>query len=357
MKKKMLVLILGILLAGCGSAQPSGSGAVPEDRTQVTEQTSSGEAQSGGETSAAEASVQPEAGDASEGPSSGEDAQTVGAEEEAQAADPDTVGKELADRILTASGADESSLHMLTVSDYDRDGDYEAFAVVGETDEAMGSLTGAVWFAGDPEAAPEKLTEGEFWFHRSETGEEVIPLIRFDAGRDFFYIADWYVTSAPIELWSVRGDAPNLYFAGLSLGSWDPDGDLELVADGYDMIWDKEMEMFIGHTWKPYYFHYVPEEDAILAYKMHPITAEEVKEKVGRDLVAEIEAAGYTVGEMLYHENGIVHVNYTIETDTDITYCNVNFDTRTKQFLSFEGTSDDWSPEETGFGGSYSPED
>ena len=84
----------------------------------------------------------------------------------------------------------------------------------------------------------------------------------------------------------------------------------ELTAKGYTVC---EHEKGLWYYNADSVFYYDAEKMDFMEYGATEITADELKDIVGFDLAAEIEAEGYQVDNILKRGNGIVNVNYSKE--------------------------------------------
>jgi hypothetical protein len=115
--------------------------------------------------------------------------------------------------------------------------------------------------------------------------------------------------------------------------------------------------MWVGHSWKPYYFYYSRNTGDFMEYGAKEITAKELSDIVGTDVVKELEGDGYTVDNIIQRDNGIINVNYSKETKNkdgsrSIDYMNATYDTRISGYVKA------WDDYEAGlygsdFGGIY----
>lgn len=217
--------------------------------------------------------------------------------------------------------------------DYDNDDTYETFVLLGKSHEdAYGDITyeGQLWFIGGGEC--ERLPSYG-WF-RCTPGQ-----MKFGESRKYLYLhTDFCVTATISELWTVEEGKPvESAFSRINCVTYRGGNEFELTADGYDNFYDVVDDLHIGHTWKPYFFHYVEAEDRIEPYEGEIISKEELKDLSGQDLAAEIEAEGYVLGEIICWGSRIVTVNYSIPEEKDgeidfITYENIIWDCDAKDY-------------------------
>ncbi|MBR1441139.1 MAG: hypothetical protein IJ589_07945, partial [Lachnospiraceae bacterium] len=115
--------------------------------------------------------------------------------------------------------------------------------------------------------------------------------------------------------------------------------------------------IYIGHTWKNYYYYYDPEAGDFREYGAADITEEDLKAAVGFDLAEEIRGEGFTVDSIIRRDNGIINVNYSLTAKDDdgmveIDYKNVTYIEKTGKFLDVWGSGENtWQASD--FGGTY----
>lgn len=268
--------------------------------------------------------------------------------------------------LLTAAGAQESDILLFDCDDYDGDGKYEAFMICGnafESSDGISYKNETLWFAGadgctsqlsDPYNSPYRMIEGK---------------MDFGSRKYLFFYLDTNLTANTSVLWTVRDGKPieesNLFQSGqVVYRDEDPREDFEIWVDAYDIFCErdylgKDDHLWIGHSYKPYFYHYDAVEDRIEAYGGEEISKEEFAKLSGTDMIEEIEAEGYTVGEIIHWENDIVTINYhevklrgEDESEEIYIYDNVIWDNRVEDY---------WRKDERGFktwkgageGGSY----
>ena len=256
-------------------------------------------------------------------------------------------------RVLAASGMTEDMVLLMDYDDYDHDGKCEAFMFCGEYNEynELNKIySGELWFAGAEECT--RLRREQY---RMIDGSMVLGRQK----QKYIYLyTDEVFTANYSELWTVEAGKPVevklpqcgqiIYREGDSFEVW---------ADGYDHSYRPKDDLWIGHTYRPYFYHYNWDTKMLERYGENLISAERLARICGFDLAAEIEAEGYEITEIVYWDNDIVTVNYTIPRDENdpvsmIDYENIIWDCR---------TGDYWRKEErgvtswknAGFGGSF----
>lgn len=284
--------------------------------------------------------------------------------------------EELEDRILTqedvlkrnlliTAGAQESDILLFDCDDYDRDGKYEAFMIVKKSSTYLGdseeetTYTGTLYFAGAAHSA--SALSNSFGSYRKIDGE-----MDFGSRKYLFFYTDQYATANISELWTVRDGKPVEESGLLQRGevvyrNTYPREEFEIWVDAYDWEHDIDVEldidMWIGHTWKPYFYHYDQFEDRLKAYGGEKIAKDAFAALSGTGLIEEIEAKGYTVGEIICWANDIVTINYHNANvwegiASSEYYENIIWDNRVKDYWRKEERGvTSW--EDAGEGGSY----
>ena len=231
--------------------------------------------------------------------------------------------------MLIAAGAPESKILLLDYDDYDRDGKYEAFMICGDSYDEYGAekYQGALYFAG----ANCCTLLRNYQHYRMIDGK-----MELGQGRKFlFFYTDDNFTANISELWTVEDGKPvESKFSQIGQVVYRGGNDFEIWMDTYDHFYDTIDEMWSGHTWKPYFYHYNYSSKEIEAYGGEVISGKKFEELSGTNLIEEIEAEGYTVETIIWWENDIATINYVIPEDDlgCIVYENVIWDNKVKDF-------------------------
>lgn len=260
--------------------------------------------------------------------------------------------------VLIAAGAQESDILLFDYDDYDGDGNYEAFILVGNRMDSEyewvsgGVYDGRLYFASADYC---KLVRDNDYGYRMIDGK-----MEFLGGRKYlFFDTDQYTTVNVSELWTVRDGEPVEESGLLQMGevSYYGGDEFEIWVDAYDWEHDidaeLELDVWLGHTWKPYFYHYNRESDRLEAYGGEIISKEMFAELSETTIIEEIEAKGYTVEEIIYWGNDIVTINYYYDHfGTCFYYENVIWDNNVKDFWRRDERGvTSW--EDAGVGGSY----
>jgi len=268
----------------------------------------------------------------------------------------------LKNNLLYAAEAQKSDILLWDYDDYDGDGRYEAFMIVGNilegTYESMYS-NATLWFAG-ADGSTSHLVSPFNSGYRMIDGK-----MDFGSRKYLYFYSDRYTTANISEIWTVRDGKPveesNLYQIGEVIYRGENERDeFEIWVDAYDAEHDIDFEcdidVWIGHTWKPYFYHYNSDSDRIEAYGGKILSEGAFKELSGRNIIEEIREKGYTVGDVIRWDNDVVTINYERHNDFGVResfyYENVIWDNNVKDFWRKEEMhATSW--ENAGLGGSY----
>lgn len=211
---------------------------------------------------------------------------------------------EFKETALSAIGSDPLSIH---VNDYDRNGTYEAFALVAK--ELEGLYEGVVWFVSDNGKAKVVYDNYGYW----SKGEIL------ECQYNSYYQIDLASgSSAPSALWKVfAGECVEIKtfnqngvesFRTTSLNGHS--NSLIATLNGFDMILEDidDSGSGAGHTHKPYFYYDTP--DGIKEYGGIEITEAQLEALGGRSYIDLIKDEGYTVRDIYVRENGIININF-----------------------------------------------
>jgi hypothetical protein len=213
--------------------------------------------------------------------------------------------------IAGAAGKEPQSVY---VSDYDRDGTYEAFAFVAEREMDSGLAVGSVWFAN---------AQGEAQQIQTDVAAIEEMGIMSCTYHDYFQAPLVGGSSSPTSLWEVQdGICRKVGLFDISQTELEivrqPDSEYLLpdtlisTLSAFDMSFSDEQvleetgEQFgVGHTHKPYFFRDTPE--GIKEYGGIEVKKADI-EKIagGKDVIDLAQKDGKTIESIYYRENGIV---------------------------------------------------
>lgn len=256
--------------------------------------------------------------------------------------------------IRIKSGMGEDGILMMNYDDYDRDGKYEAFVFCGESYEEYGKqlYEGALWF----------VSAQQCTLLREERYRMIDGQMKLGPGQKYLYLySDLIFTANISDLWTVENGEPlESRFSRIGMViQREGERDLfEIYIDRYDHCYDPIDEIWLGHTYKPYFYYYDWNTGQIEEDESELLSPGELELLCGFDLAAEVEAKGYEITDIIkWDHSNIVAVNYTIPADEedpypDITYENIIWDCNAGDYWrSAERRVTSW--QNAGEGGSF----
>ena len=247
----------------------------------------------------------------------------------------------LRENVLTESGLGEEAILLMDYDDYDGDGIYEAFVFCGRSYDYYGDInySGDFWFVGADQCIrlPERFGNG--------TGYRKIDgLMTLGTKKYLYYYSDYIFTANISGIWTVENGEPvevNLPQTGQVVyrGKYN---EFELWVDGYNHYYELDGDLWTGHTWRPYFYHYDSQTGEPAPDEGENLSPKELEEICGFDLAGEVEAEGYEVTAIVrWQPSDIVTINYTIPPDEDtplfeITYENIIWDCKAKDYWRSE---------------------
>lgn len=262
--------------------------------------------------------------------------------------------------MLLAAEEKEEDILLWDYDDFDGDGNWEAFMIVGRTFNVYGSLeyTGTLYFAG---ADGSVLTlDDSYGSYRLIDGK-----MDFGSRKYLYFYTDYCFTANVSEIWTVRDGKPveesGLYQSGQVVYRGENErNEFEIWVDGYNHFYGMMIpDAWTGHTYRPYFYYYDSDSDQIKAFGGKLISEEDFEELSATNIIEEIKAKGYTVGDIIRWDNNIVTINYnyvqvgsTNDSSKWDVYENVIWDNNVKDFWRKEAMQvTSW--ENAGVGGSY----
>lgn len=247
-------------------------------------------------------------------------------------------------KLMTATGCTPEENFVFDYDDYDNNGHYEAFAI----------YEGQLWFA-DAESC-EQVSHNTYNYY------DIDGKITGAHGEKAIYLyTDRCATSILTDIWKLENGTPVMdQWSGVGQVMCTEDMRYDkfvLVCDAYDSYYDAEMEMMMGHTWKPYFYTY--NNGKIEPYDGEEIAQENIENICGFDLAGEIEKEGYEIGEIYLWENDIVTINYSIQqANGSVCYENIVWDChggddQKGDYYSLPGSEKPTHWKDAGYGGSY----
>lgn len=273
--------------------------------------------------------------DAADEEESTAESDAVTEDEESTSDDSESSSDEIAgmfkEMLSQESGRPQEDIRFFDMDDFDNNGEYEAFALVGdETDyeySEAGLINGNVWFVNKSEA--QMLTDSVGMGYDCEDS-----MLDFDS-KNYIVFQDVYATGELSRVFEVDGDnVSEVIFSGLGTVKG-LDGDSFVIIDSsYDSEFDPDIVGLLGHTWKSYYFYYDKDSKSVKEYGSSEITSEEVKKITGYDLVNDCLDDGDWLENILYRRNGLIHINYSRPGDRGcISYYHRTWDTEKECFI------------------------
>ena len=258
-------------------------------------------------------------------------------------AESDSKEDELKEKIIAESGCEKDDIKCFLMDDFDSDGSYEAFAIVGDgIDEDFGCVYNSeAWFVTDSKC--EKITKS--------VGMGLGNAIRTMTIGDINYVIidDLFVSESYSFVYYVSGgsvsEAEFSHIGTVWVDVLNSDT-FSIINSSYDMRLENSIGgLPIGHTWKKYYFFYSPEENKIYEYAGTSIDEKTVEFWTGRDLITELVPAGDTINDVSMRGNGLIAINYEHEEeDGSISYYHYIFDTLQGYFIDDNGKETNEEP-------------
>lgn len=207
--------------------------------------------------------------------------------------------------------------------DYDLDGNCEMFALVGQYVEPFvpdgdDNLSGTLWFINQNGAMEIDPEEKIFWSNLR---------LHNLKGYCFLTLEKAYVTGSESYIWGVKDGLPfqpNLigYGNGISVNKYN---EIEVIHSTYDAgleMLEDGTSMYLGHTWKKYYFYYDGKD--FREYGGMLITYEDLLRVNGiKTILDMIEIDGYNIDSIYYRSNNMVNINVSHNTKNSVEYKNV----------------------------------
>ena len=342
MKKRIIeaavsVLAVWMILAGCNAAEKD------KETSRTQTETEGADTVYAFEETAAETDIKTDCAEAEDAA----DSETASNETENEILPEEAYKK----RILGNYEEDEAAIVWMDYDDYDGDGNHEMFALCGKCSESYGQkyYSGTLWYVDADDCMPLRRET-----YRMMDGKmELAP----DAKYLFFYM-DYNFTANITEIWTVVDGKPTEdRFSQMGEVRYRGGSDFEIWMDAYDWFYELEDELWSGHTYKPYFYYYDEKTAGLEKYAGEIISKDAFVQLSGIDLIAEIEAEGYEVGDIIKWENDIITINYEIPPQDkpgyikEITYDNIIWDNAAKDYW-LAGGKTSWK--NAGVGGSFS---
>lgn len=262
---------------------------------------------------------------------------------------------------LIKSGMEEDSLLYMDYDDFDGDGRYEAFIFFGKSHDFFGNIEyeGDYWFAGSDSCVCLSGCIKESYSKLD--GQMAFETV--DHRQKYLYCHTTESFTAKISrVWTVENGEPvRVHLPQVGEVFFRPGSrwDFEVWVDNYNNYYEPADDLWTGHTWRPYFYHYERKLGETGTGELKPdageyISREELQKLCGFDLAGEVEAEGYEVTEIIrWNPSDIVTVNYTIPPDEygTVTFENIVWDCVKKDYwLKEERGVTGWK--NAGYGGS-----
>lgn len=222
--------------------------------------------------------------------------------------------------IRIKSGMNDDSILMMNHDDYDRDGRCEAFVFCGESYEEYDKqlFEGALWFVGADQCT----------LLREERYRMIDGQMKLGPKKYLYLYSDMIFTADISDLWTVEnGEPAESRFSRTGMVIYREEyrkerrNLFEIIRDSYDNLYDVTDEIWMGHTYKPYFYYYDWTTNQIERDESKIISAKELERLCGFDMAGEVEAQGYEITDIIkWKQSNIVTVNYTIPADEDDPY-------------------------------------
>ena len=236
------------------------------------------------------------------------DAESQGAVEETAKEVQTDPSEDFKTLLVQESGRGQDDIRFFDMDDFDKDGELEAFALVGDEPDydfdEKGLVEGNVWFVNGGGA--KKLTEGFGMGIRCQDR-----LLDFGS-KKYIVFGDVYATGEMSYAFEVKGKAVSeAAFSRRGTVQEQEADSFRIVDSSYDAELDPSIDGLLGHTWKSYYFYYDKESDSVKEYGGLEISEEKAKELAGHDFTSECLQAGDEPGKIYYRRNGLININYS----------------------------------------------
>ena len=204
--------------------------------------------------------------------------------------------------------------------DYDGDGTCEMFALVGEYVDFEGyydenNMYGKIWFVDENGILEIESEEMEYWSS---------PYKFLVENKAFVSFEEYYATDSLTYVWGVmngRPYQPNISGKGngLTINKYN---EIQVIMSSYDFALDKNMNIMLGHTWKPYYFYF--DGKTFREYGGISVEIEDLlKLPDVKNAIDSIYSNMYKIDSIYYRDNGIININLSKEKEDEIEYRNI----------------------------------
>lgn len=255
----------------------------------------------------------------------------------------------LARFVLAEPQITPDKIKMVNAKDFDGNGNKELFVFVeDEYDADFDIHIGTLWFVGGNDYYEIPETSGKSW--------KVIDGCLDFGDKTYVYMSEYYTTDLISYVWELdNGGLSEPSFSRLGNILPTTENEFAISSGSYDgfLYSDDEFgEMYMGHTWKPYFFYYDEKEKSVKEYGAAAVDFESLDQLVNQDILKLLEDYEGSISEILYRSNGILSINIEEYADDGISFGNLNYDCKNKRFL------DAWDTEtgtvaDSNYGGKY----
>ena len=259
--------------------------------------------------------------------------------------------RKLVAKLIDEESVDPGKILSVCCCDFDGDDEYAAFVFVGQfngsDDEEYAEeyYEGNCYYVSEDMITKLEQPQSDIWH---DTGSMV------DCGhRQFFFINEHYTTGLNTQVWSVKDGRPAEEEISRCGQIYEiADGGYGVVDSIYDLMYDREMQGMLGHTWKQYYCDYDESKDAFVEYCGVEVDLKDVEELCGRDIINELYEQELYVLNAYVRGNDILNINYLNPGDADVTFGNVSFNLKDGSMIRANDYGDG-ELEEANYGGIY----
>ena len=206
-------------------------------------------------------------------------------------------------------------------ADYDLDGQYEAFALVSDSEKISdtGSFAGEFWFVNQYGANCLNDT-----INCSEYSENFKCTNLMDYGNAKVVTLNYGImANIYSSIWTVEDSNPKKceisdYIAYKNLLIYDDR--IEVEDSTYDASYEGTPDNagFMIHTWKSYYLYWDEEAKDIREYGGVEISQEQfMRINGGKEILNRIKESGAEITEIYYRANGNININYIFDNSSD----------------------------------------
>lgn len=220
----------------------------------------------------------------------------------------------------------EEDILCFVTDDFDNDGNYEAFAFVGELleDDGYGEQwKGTPYFVND-RLVKKILTDTRYnQYVDKEIYWATYNIIELGKNKAVVFSV-YYTTGSADEIYSVKESSPIQYKIPNVYGDINvTENFITLTVSKYDIAYFYNDDLWVGHTWKPYYFFWNEGINGFSEYGGIEITLEQLSElKDISNIIKEYENKGYNLLNILYRANGIININFECKDELSYSYQN-----------------------------------